>query len=61
MNDQPTRIRVSGPELHEKWMSTAATGMIDDLQAQVRIVAMEDGTEYEATFTEVAQQQAGLS
>lgn len=47
------RIRVTADELKLQWFRPEATGMIDDHQAGVRIVRLEDGTEYDCPLDEL--------
>lgn len=49
--------RVTAAELKAHWMNPSAAGMVDDHQRGVRIVRMEDGTEYETPFGELVAAQ----
>jgi hypothetical protein len=53
------RIRVTEAELKRHWFGPASTGMIHDHRAQVKVVVMADGTEYETPFAELPELQAG--
>jgi hypothetical protein len=44
---------VGAEELKRYWFSPAATSMVEDHQRRVRIVRMDDGTEFECPFAEI--------
>src|SRR5262245_38202766 len=51
---EQTPVTVTAAELFEHWMSSDAVGMTDDHQVRMRIVAMRDGTRYQAPFEDVS-------
>ena len=56
---EPTMV--TAERLHEIWMLPEAIGMTDDHQRGIRVVHMEDGSEYAATFGSVLSEHAALA